>query len=438
MTRAILLVCLTCSALAACNNGSSGDNSAALVVNAGPAKEYVNGLFTSVTVCAPGTSSCQTLDGVLVDTGSSGLRVLSSALTLALQKETNDQGLDIAGCALFADGSYTWGKVVLADVKLSGETASSVPIQVIQDPSSQDFAQAPQDCTGGGGTNAGTLASLGANGILGVSSFRFDCGQACVVDTSPGMYFGCGASGCQAITVVESKQLPNPVYKFASDNNGVVIDLPMVSASGAATLSGTLTFGIGTQSDNSLGSATVLLQDLYGNVTTQFKGNAYDQSFIDSGSNGIFFLDPASSGLSACPGAQFYCPASPQQLSASLQGTDGRSAQVSFGVADESACMNASMTACGSLAGASSGDIFLWGLPFFYGRRVFTAIEGQTTPSGPGQREPRRRSARTAPSRASSAGPCPAAPQPQPEPPLDEPASPSTAPSVALGVEASG
>ena len=39
---------------------------------------YVNGLFTSVTICVPGTSSCQTLDGVLVDSGSSGLRLLAS------------------------------------------------------------------------------------------------------------------------------------------------------------------------------------------------------------------------------------------------------------------------------------------------------------------------------------------------------------------------
>ncbi len=48
-----------------------------ITVNAGPANNYANGLFTSVTICVPGsTSNCQTIDGVLVDTGSSGLRVL--------------------------------------------------------------------------------------------------------------------------------------------------------------------------------------------------------------------------------------------------------------------------------------------------------------------------------------------------------------------------
>ena len=50
-----------------------------ITVNAGPANNYANGLFTSVTICVPGSASnCQTIDGVLVDTGSSGLRILSS------------------------------------------------------------------------------------------------------------------------------------------------------------------------------------------------------------------------------------------------------------------------------------------------------------------------------------------------------------------------
>ena len=45
-------------------------------VNVGPASalgssfNYVDGAFTSVTVCAPGsTTNCQTISGILVDTG---------------------------------------------------------------------------------------------------------------------------------------------------------------------------------------------------------------------------------------------------------------------------------------------------------------------------------------------------------------------------------
>ena len=37
----------------------------------------------------------------------------------------------------------------------------------------------------------------------------------------------------------------------------------------------------------------------------------------------------------------------------------------------------------GELGGPNAGS-FDWGLPFFYGRAVFTAIEGQSTPGGAG------------------------------------------------------
>jgi hypothetical protein len=35
------------------------------------------------------------------------------------------------------------------------------------------------------------------------------------------------------------------------------------------------------------------------------------------------------------------------------------------------------------VAGPNPGG-FAWGLPFFFGRTVFTAIDGQTTPGGVG------------------------------------------------------
>ncbi|PYV50770.1 MAG: hypothetical protein DMG92_06465, partial [Acidobacteria bacterium] len=71
--------------LAGCGGSGShkaaiNNNSAPLVVNAGPANNYANGLFTTVTICAPGTSNCQAVSGVLVDTMSYGVRILASAI----------------------------------------------------------------------------------------------------------------------------------------------------------------------------------------------------------------------------------------------------------------------------------------------------------------------------------------------------------------------
>src|SRR5664279_4686320 len=54
-------------------------NSLPIAVDGGPipGSIYVNGAFVTLSVCAPGTSTCQTIDHVLVDTGSVGLRLLA-------------------------------------------------------------------------------------------------------------------------------------------------------------------------------------------------------------------------------------------------------------------------------------------------------------------------------------------------------------------------
>jgi hypothetical protein len=61
-----------------------------------------NMLTTSVTVCAPGTSNCATIDNIQVDTGSQGLRILASALPASLQLAALPSGGGTAGeCAVF-------------------------------------------------------------------------------------------------------------------------------------------------------------------------------------------------------------------------------------------------------------------------------------------------------------------------------------------------
>jgi len=51
---------------------------------------------------------------------------------------------------------YSWGPVALADVQISGETAQSVPLQVIGDPS---FTNIPAACSGTG-TEEDTVAAF--------------------------------------------------------------------------------------------------------------------------------------------------------------------------------------------------------------------------------------------------------------------------------------
>ena len=57
-----------------------------------------NALYTTVTICQPGTAICQSIDHVLIDTGSTGLRILSSVLTLTLPFTTDANNNLIGNC----------------------------------------------------------------------------------------------------------------------------------------------------------------------------------------------------------------------------------------------------------------------------------------------------------------------------------------------------
>jgi hypothetical protein len=356
-----------------------------VVVDSGPADNSVNTLFTSVTLCVPGsTTQCQTIDHVQVDTGSYGLRVLGSVLTLSLPVTVAADGNSLAECTQFVDG-YSWGPVASADVQLSGEKAASVPIQVIGVTS---FPAAPAACSSTG-TEEDTVTEFGANGVLGIGVFEQDCGTYCAQNAASGYYYSCSQSVCAQIAAPLTVQVTNPVPLFAADNNGTIIDLPTVPSPGAATVTGSLIFGIDTQTNNASGKQTVLTVDPdYGEFTTVFDGATLDASFVDSGTNGLFFNDSNITACSSSDFSGFYCPATSQSFTATMQGANGVTATPAFTVdnAQTEATNNPTYTALTGLAGTytSATDTFDWGLPFYYGRRVATGIENHTTTVGTG------------------------------------------------------
>ena len=377
------------SSLAGVSGGStpSVSNVVDVVVDSGPTSTSpdVNTLFTTVTVCAPGsTTNCQTIDHIQVDTQSFGLRILAPALTLALPVQSAANGDSLLECTAFVDG-YSWGPVALADVKISGESASSVPVQVIGDP---NFSNVPASCSGQAPTEEDTVAAFGANGILGIGVFDQDCGPQCTTTVDNGFYYACTSTLCQATAVPLANQVTNPVSLFATDNNGSIIQLPSVAAQGAATLTGSLIFGIDTQTNNASGSETVLSVDpQFGYLTAVFAGQSLTMSFIDSGSNGIYFTD---TGIVQCTDqnyTQFYCPAGTLNLTMTLQGSNGVAGEIAFSIGNAQSLEtgNPTFAAQPMLAGTNplSGS-FDFGLPFYYGRRVATALENSTTSLGSG------------------------------------------------------
>jgi hypothetical protein len=332
----------------------------------------------SVTVCQPGTSNCQTINGVLIDTGSIGLRIFSSALAVPLQQQVVN-GTPIGECEIFIAGP-TWGPVGLADVQMGNEpTIFNMPVQIIAD---SNFPPEPADCANQSVQPAQTdPAVAGFNGILGVGPLPQDCGDFCASAPTT-EYYACTSASpsgtCTPTAQALSDQVPNPVALLPVDKNGVVVELPQLSTSGVPSASGFMLFGIGTESDNQLGSATVLTLNSSLSINVTYKGASLPNSFIDSGSPAFFFQD---SSIPACSHSTTYCPSSPLKLSAVATGQNGSSSTINFEIATPFS-PNFAFNDLG--AQDSTPDEFDLGLSFFFGRSVFVAIEGAGTPAGPG------------------------------------------------------
>jgi hypothetical protein len=395
LSVALCLTAISCGGGGGSSGGGStppppppASNVVSVSVDQGPTGNSVNTLFTSVTVCMPGsTTSCQTIDNIEVDTGSYGLRLLAPVLTLMLPVETLANGNSLLECAQFVDG-FSWGPVALGDITIAGETAKSVPVHVIGD---SRFTTVPAACSGTG-SSEDTVATFGANGILGIGPFELDCGDC---DTAThGFYYACPtATTCTQTTVPTAMQVPNPVTHFAADNNGSIIDLPAVAPTGAVTLTGSLIFGIDTQSNNQSGTQTVLTVDGDAELLMTFDGQTLANSFIDSGSNGIFFTD---SSITICTNPMintFYCPSTTLTVGPlSIQGTNGMMVNnLTFPVGDTQTILSTAPTdtynvlpqLAGTLPAGNAGT-FDYGLAFFYGKRVAVAVEGNKTSVGTG------------------------------------------------------
>ena len=406
----ILAVVMGLTLLAGCGSGSSTTpttttptpvaNTLPVTVNAGPANNAVNFAYVSVRVCNPGgTTHCVTIPDVQVDTGSSGLRILASAPGVSSLNLTpvTGSGNPVYECVQYADGTYLWGPVMQAAVSMAGENATNVPIQII------DSNAAPTNvssvCNPLGGSTVGTSTALQANGILGIGTAQQDCGILCSASPVLPYYWLCSSSTVctSAAAVPTAAQVSNPVAFFNGDNNGVMLAMNALgSTSGAASATGLLTFGIGTQTDNALGSANVYPLGLW--PSGSFAGyyalkstynNVPYPAFMDSASPITYFLDPTAIAVPGCSGTytNYYCPSSITNFIVSNTGYQGTAVNASIAVGNAQTLLsNSSLTAFSNLAGISgtgpSNDFVEFGLPFFYGKTIYAGIAGESVPSG--------------------------------------------------------
>jgi len=264
-------------------------NVAPIVVKSGPGNN-VNIPYVSVTVCLPGTSTCKTIDHVLLDTGSTGLRLFSSVLAttpaLSLLPQTIGAIGTVYECAQFLN-TVAWGTVRMADVTIANHTAANTPVQVMDNnyPTALDSV-----CKGGTGSTMPILVpptattpvsgthALSANGILGVGLWVNDSQN----------YFSCtnNVPDCQ-ITPSTGQQVQNPVARFTQDNNGVVVQLSAVHDAGDKSVQGYLILGIGTQANNGLAGTNIVPVNGNGYFTTGYGTTSLPVSFLTPGRTGF-------------------------------------------------------------------------------------------------------------------------------------------------------
>jgi hypothetical protein len=358
---------------------ATAGNTAPITVGPGVAN-VINIPTVTVTVCVPGTTSCQAIPNVQVDTGSYGLRIVSSALTtvnLPTVAAPTVPSQQLVECTNFADG-FSWGSVRTATVQIGGDTATSIPIQVLGDVS----FNVPAGCASGAEEN--TASAIGANGILGIGVAPVDCGTTCASSTTFAQfsnYYACSGASCTTTQVPTTSQVANPVAHFA-DNNGVIVEMAPVSNNGSASATGTLVFGIGTASNNALAASQIFTTDAFGDLNNSTFNGSKLSAFFDSGSNAYFFAD---STLPLCGSnfSGFYCSTSGQTRTVNVVGLNNASASANMGILSAATLFsNVNNYAFNDLAGqvgvANSFDI---GLPFFYGRYMYFGID-QTANGG--------------------------------------------------------
>lgn len=374
----------------------------------------VNRPMVSVKVCLPGsTSQCNTIGNIILDSGSTGLRIMKSALTLAFPNvpvpaqvsQNLPAGSLLAECYPFVT-SNAWGTVHAADLYLGGEPAlASATVHVMD----SAFGNGPP-LNAGTGVGSGcatngfdllTMSNLRANGILGVLPMQYDNKPA--GNLAPANeYWACAPGG--SCTLLEGtvpgvppragkgtlQLVANPIFSLPSDNNGLIFQFPAIPDTGAVSAGGALLFGVGTAANNQMPSGTTLLAfDPFARVTVSFNQQIMGVPGavpIDTGNPVTDFSATAlAEPLCTLPGFQtLLCPSAMKTFSiglGSIQSLSTNKLPSSLLVGNaQSLLVNTGNRLFSNLVNDSPFPAL--GLPFFLGKTVYMGFPSATHPYG--------------------------------------------------------
>ena len=308
-------------------------NTATLVVKT-PVSGF-NRMTLDVELCHPGTDNCQTIHDVMVDTGSTGLRIQARAihgLGLDLPPARGADKRFLAECQAFVGHNNIWGSIKKADMRIGGMVARDMPIQIAND---EEFPR-PDNCP-----NYHNKPT--SNGTLGIGWRPFD----------PNKLLSCTTDGCTAVTEPGGlEHLPNPVSSFARHNNGEI-------------------FLFGDAENNKIDGVPQLPLDANGYFTTRYDNKDYTKSYIDSGTQTVTFK---TDSLGLCPNGFDYCQAVVDDLPLGLRqsGSPDVAVSTSFRISPFPGPPSGRLHGVyGDIAiPAKKPNLFVLGLPFFLGKRV--------------------------------------------------------------------
>lgn len=368
----------------------SGTNVVPVTFGAGSGlSQNVNIPYVSISLCNSAGGDCETINNILLDTGSFGLRVFKQALTSKLASDFYGTNPTTAECVQFGDGSSEWGPVVSAMLTIGsgGMTTTPVPIQIV-DSTFGRIASGSSACGDSPDTEP-----VAFNGILGVGLFIHDCGDgtgegllcaegSTLPNPNPGggSYYQCSAGQCANHDLAQASQVQNPIaFLPAPYSNGFVLELPDVGNGGDSSSSamGYAIFGIGTFANNTPanGAVSVYSTDASGSFQTTFSGQGLT-SFLDTGSNGLFFPNvivgfPLDSNSWAIPSGAQNCSA--------VNAGGSSQSYVPFQISNFDQLVSGNNIYFNDVGGDLGDiDLFDWGLPFFIGRNVYIGLDGKS------------------------------------------------------------
>jgi hypothetical protein len=343
-----------------------------------PAPGFQNIPYTSVKVCVAGsTTNCRVVNGIVLDTGSVGLRLFASKLQGSGFSPLAVSGGGLGECFNFI-ASVAWGSVAQADIYMGGEVAKNTPIQIMDD--LNRFSPIPSGCNPGGLPVLSSPSALaaGANGVLGIGDLPNDLNG----DVT---YYSCANNTC-AILSTPGTFVLNPVSNIHSDvsgagstdYNGVALSMNTVSSGGQAADYGNLALGIGPAANDTAGaSVQVFLANSSGFMEAKL-GNTTLPAYLDTGTNAYAFN--AIPAISQCSSnnpsnGPWYCPASTLLEQITNEGFNGspKSTPAPFSVGNAQQLSQNGVWTEPEMAGPIA-SLFDWGMPFFYGRTVYIGV----------------------------------------------------------------